>query len=219
MKEQQERRKTYLRKVNQLNLALSANKCRLGLRNPNPDQALAVFNFFILMLFFILATVYVPPSFADQPRPKGSEKTLEYISLDQSKQLLQQFNMGKRPELEDLKGLELVCDMYGVQSRLQAEKDLRLYNFEIEPQPTKEKPVKLSNRGSQITKNYVFEATGLFGEKGSLRDELRKSESNRWISQLSFRRDHEAEPKIIALSLCRRPQLENKAPNNKEARL
>ena len=136
----------------------------------------------------------------------ASEKNLEYLPREDAAQLIKNFDSASAPALDELDGLELVCDMYGLQSRLQAEKSIRLYHFQKQKIETDKTTKKMFNFGAQITKEYKFEGQSLVALKGSLKDELKKISDQKWISKMTFKSPELKEEKVVAISVCQKPK-------------
>lgn len=127
---------------------------------------------------------------------------LEYVSKDRVSELTADFSTGQAPKDSDLakwKGRSFKCEMYGMRSRLQVDRDVRLYQFEV----TESAQKVVQNRGAQVIQSYVKEATGLVGHQGSIRDEVRKCANGKIVSKLSRSSDDSSSENILAYSVCR----------------
>ncbi|MGE3386495.1 MAG: hypothetical protein AB7K41_07185 [Bdellovibrionales bacterium] len=133
---------------------------------------------------------------------------IEFISKDQVRQLSQEFASARAPKPEEIKALserEIKCDMYGVRTRLQVERDVRLYHFKsISPKTT-----QWDNQGAQVVQQYQIEDNGLIGRQGTMKDEVRLDKKNQVVAELSLLRPASASegesttPVVLAYSKCR----------------
>jgi len=130
---------------------------------------------------------------------------IEFIPKEQVKILSEEYGRARVPTRADIKGIsghELLCDMYGMRTRLQVERGVRLYMLV-------ENSNKWQNQGAQVISEYHLENQGLIGRKGMMVDELRLNSKNEWIAQLSLKSadDQGTEKKqlvILAYSKCQK---------------
>jgi hypothetical protein len=94
---------------------------------------------------------------------------IEYIAPRDALSLKSQFSIATVPAETDLAavaGKEWRCDMYGMRTRLQVERDLPLYKF------TKANST-WRNDGAQLVKAYSAQSESLKGTSGRVTDEVR----------------------------------------------
>lgn len=85
--------------------------------------------------------------------------------------------------------------MYGVRSRMQVQRQVKLYRFRQLPNsPT------IQNSGSQVVSSYKLENNNLVGRDSRLEDQLRLTAEGKLISRLSLRAA--ASPTVLAYSIC-----------------
>ncbi len=120
---------------------------------------------------------------------------MEYISPTKKAELEQDFARAEfSPEASDkIKQKVWTCDMYGVRTRLQVKRGVKLYNW---------KQAGWRNDGSQIVRNYSAEDGELRGRHGPLQDEVKINAKGQLISRLSL--THPA-PQVVAYAVCDTP--------------
>ncbi len=121
----------------------------------------------------------------------------EHISLEQKAQLEKQFDEAHSAadKAETVSGRRWTCDMYGVRSRLQVQRDVNLYSL-------KKTDLGYTNSGAQVVNQYSAAEGILKGGNARFEDQLRLTADGRLISRLSLR--NQASPSaVIAYSVCR----------------
>lgn len=138
----------------------------------------------------------------------GLGAQVEYVEANQLEKLKSKFVAAKSlssQSLQELDQSKWTCNMYGVSSRMQVERDLKLYHFELE---RVDKALQLKNRGAQLVKNYQREGSEVSGEKGSIKDRVRLTGEGELISQLEVHSkkstDQAENQRILAISRCTR---------------
>jgi hypothetical protein len=125
---------------------------------------------------------------------------LEYVTPQQTEQLKSDFSRAEAPEKSVLTSLinrDLKCDMYGVRSRLQVEREVILYRFHQESSVWK-------NAGAQVVQNYQWVKNELIGTQGPLTDKVRIFKGS-LLAELSIQgaTGSENAPTILAYSVCK----------------
>lgn len=128
----------------------------------------------------------------------ASAVDLEYITPAQSQELADRFSGARltdsdRQELATTKR-NWSCDMFGMRTRLQVQRGLKLYEF----QPASSAG-QLKNGGAQPIESYTLENGALVGRSARVQDRVRVTGHGELISQLSL---SSAPNSIIAYSLC-----------------
>ncbi len=121
-----------------------------------------------------------------------SVAALEFVPQTQAKDLAGQFTQARaltESEVKKYADRDWRCDMYGMRTRLQVEREVRLYRFS----PTGK---QWTNLGAQMIQEYSVEKTGLVGRKGKLSDQVRMASDNRLVAQLSM------DSQVLAYSIC-----------------
>ena len=126
----------------------------------------------------------------------ASAVDFEYITPEQSAALADRFSSAQltaanQKTLERKPGW--VCDMYGMRTKLQVQRGLKLYNFS----PTHG---GLKNAGAQPVDSYQFGKDAVVGHTPRLQDRLRMTASGELISQLSMTSTNPST--VIAYSVC-----------------
>lgn len=122
-----------------------------------------------------------------------SASAVEYVSPQKVKELETSFAAAQPPKAEDLTRLnqkDLTCDMFGVRTRLQVERDVKLYNF-------KDNEGAWENRGAQMVRSYELKESALIGQNGSLLDQVRITKTKEILARLSLNGET-----VLAYSLC-----------------
>lgn len=121
---------------------------------------------------------------------------IEFIPKDKAVALAGEFESSRVPTKADLvalAGKELQCDMYGVRTRLQVERGVKLYMLSQSESVWK-------NDGAQVVPSYKLDTKGLIGHRGSVTDELRIDKDNKVIAQLSLEKPVEEKTELVVLA-------------------
>ena len=126
---------------------------------------------------------------------------IEFIPKQQVEVLAKEFLVARVPTVDQIKALsgkELQCDMYGVRTRLQVERNVKLYYFTGQNEQWK-------NQGAQVVPEYKLDTKGLVGQTGSVIDELRIDQNNQLMAQLSLNsaRNSDGKSVVLAYSKCK----------------
>lgn len=120
---------------------------------------------------------------------------MEYISPEKKRELEIQFEQAdfSSKNFSTLKQKIWNCDMYGVRTRLQVKRGLKLYAWT---------GADWHNEGSQIVREYATSENGLTGNIGTLEDEVKLNAKGQLISRLSIARP---ERQVVAYAVCDTP--------------
>lgn len=120
---------------------------------------------------------------------------MEYISPEKSKELEQLFAKStfEVKKSESIKQKEWTCDMFGVRTRLQVQRGVKLYSFKKE---------SWRNSGAQLVEDYKPESKELLGRADRFEDRLRVTDKGQLISQLTVTSPIR---QVVAYSLCSTP--------------
>ncbi len=118
-------------------------------------------------------------------------------------------------KLSDLVNKTFVCDMIGVSSRMQVEKNIKLYRFGVI-----DNKGELANNGAHFIRAYTSSGKFLRGQKGNLVDEIRAIGPDAFVVRLSIHsapsaqasKETPSEPRVLAYSRCVARQTGDKAP-------
>ncbi|MCB0407775.1 MAG: hypothetical protein KDD34_06175 [Bdellovibrionales bacterium] len=125
-----------------------------------------------------------------------SEPQIEHISNSQVKELDQLFKISapisSSNALQKLDGTLWSCELFGVRTRMQKLKDVRLYQFVMDNK-------SLANVGSQKIKNYHISNGSLTGSQDTLQDQIKMTSGSNLISKLSTTGKHS---KAVAYATC-----------------
>lgn len=149
------------------------------------DSAQKTFNSIVFCLLFLAGVAAQAIEF-------------EHMSLEQKAQLERQFEEAKSAadRADSVAGRKWTCDMYGVRSRLQVQRDVNLYSL-------KKGPLGYTNAGAQVVQEYSA-SNGVFsGLNARFEDQIRLTADGRLISRLSRRGQAPGDGTVIAYSLCR----------------
>jgi hypothetical protein len=119
---------------------------------------------------------------------------LEYISPAQKEKLVEDFEHAKLEKADAILGKKWSCDMYGVRSRMQVQRDVKLYTLNKGTSGT------FANTGAQVVSKYRFEKGVFAGQQGKFEDSLRMTAKGELISRLSVL---QPQPAVIAYSVCK----------------
>lgn len=121
---------------------------------------------------------------------------VEFVSAEEAQRLKADFGRAhalSKKVLNDLIGRDLKCDMYGVRTRLQIERDVMLYRFH-------NKDRIWENQGAQVVHNYRISESDFVGRHGGLTDKIRFAKG-RLISELTIS-TAQSNPVVLAYSVC-----------------
>jgi hypothetical protein len=126
----------------------------------------------------------------------ASAVDLEYITPEQSSALADQFSTAQLTDADQSTISHKptwTCDMYGMRTKLQVQRGLKLYDFSKDHG-------SLKNTGAQPVENYSYDKDALVGKTSRLQDRIRMTASGQLISQLSV--VNTTPNTIIAYSVC-----------------
>ena len=140
--------------------------------------------FLSLMIFFLGLSLTMA----------GHALDLEYISPERRAELEKDFNSEafKSPESTLIKHKKWSCDMYGVRTRLQVQRDVKLYNFKTDS--------NWHNDGAHVTSEYKIEEKLLVGRSDRFEDQVKINSKGELISRLSI---SSPERQVVAYSVCK----------------
>ena len=126
----------------------------------------------------------------------GHGLEMEYISPEKKQELERQFEEAdfSSATAGALKQKQWTCDMYGVRTRLQVKRGVKLYNWKQQ--------ANWSNSGAQIVRDYKTENGRLVGITGPLEDQVKLSANGQIISRLSLTRP---DRQVVAYAVCDTP--------------
>ncbi len=124
----------------------------------------------------------------------GHALDFEYISPERRQELEKDFNSSAVKPLvtNEIKNKKWNCDMYGVRSRLQVQRDVKLYNW----QGTED----WKNDGAQVVAEYTKEKDTLVGRTERFEDQVKMKANGQLISQLSLVKPSR---QVVAYSICK----------------
>lgn len=137
---------------------------------------------FTLVLSFCLTLAWV-----------GQAMEMEYISPEKRQELEKEFDQAlmKSATALSVKQKIWTCDMYGVRTRMQVKRNVKLYRF------TNADDWK--NSGSQVVSDYRKKDDSLKAENERFEDQLRLTGKGQLISRLSVLKPERA---VVAYSVC-----------------
>lgn len=112
---------------------------------------------------------------------RANATAIEYVSRDQAQSLADEFSKAEPIDenfIKKIAGKNLNCDMFGMRSRLQVERNVKLYRFLASGGGFK-------NSGAQVVSSYEVSAGRLMGRRGHLVDEVRNSQGH-LLAQLAL---------------------------------
>lgn len=125
----------------------------------------------------------------------GYALEMEYVSPGKKLELETQFEKAEfsSKSADTIKQKLWTCDMYGVRTRLQVKRGVKLYNW---------KKSDWHNEGAQIVRDYQAGTGGLIGSTGKLEDQVKINADGKLISRLTL-----TEPKreVVAYAVCDTP--------------
>lgn len=130
---------------------------------------------------------------------------LEHIETSQVHQLKTVFEAAESVDSEkllSLKDSKWTCDMFGMTTRLQVEKNVKLYHFTQDS----DESGALKNRGAQLVKVYKS-SKELKGANGSIHDQIRIAKDGKLVSRLELLGPKSQTPRLLAISVCKRVQI------------
>lgn len=124
----------------------------------------------------------------------GHALDFEYISPERRQELEMDFNSSAAKPLvsNDIKHKKWTCDMYGVRSRLQVQRDVKLYNWKDDK--------NWDNAGAQVVVSYAVEKNTLVGRTERFEDQVKMKANGQLISQLSLVSPNR---EVVAYSVCK----------------
>lgn len=122
----------------------------------------------------------------------------EHISLAQKAELEKQFEIATSAaaQAKVIENRKWSCDMYGVRSRLQVQRGVKLYSLK------RQESGDFVNSGAQVVSRYRNIGQALAGQTERLEDQIRISADGQLISRLSLRGPTQPN-QVIAYSVCR----------------
>ena len=118
---------------------------------------------------------------------------LEYISPSFKTELEKTFDQAEFSNRVPVRGREWTCDMYGMRTRLQVKRGVKLYRFDEGREET------WHNRGAQLVEDYRLADGRLTGTRRQLEDQVKVTPQGKLISRLSVL---EPERQVVAYSIC-----------------
>lgn len=122
---------------------------------------------------------------------------VEYISPEKQKQLESMFkdaHFSMSKDAQILKAHGWSCDMYGMRTRLQVQRGLKLYEWNASDGN------EWQNSGAQLVSSYKPEATALVGRRDRFEDQVRITKDGQLVSRLSL---NTPEHTVLAYSVCK----------------
>ena len=134
--------------------------------------------------------------------PEAHGVNVEYLETARLDQLQTSFNQASKISGDALKTLnesKWNCEMYGMSSRLQIEKNVKLYYFQgVEKDGSIH---EFKNKGAQVVTSYRT-GEALKGINGSISDEVRMAKDGKLISRLEIQTSQSKTSRILAISVC-----------------
>ncbi len=124
----------------------------------------------------------------------GHAVDFEYISPERRQELETEFNSSAVKPLvkSELKHKKWTCDMYGVRTRLQVQRNVKLYSWQNDK--------TWENSGAQVVVSYTEDEKSLLGRTERFEDRVKMKSNGELISQLSLVKP---EREVIAYSVCK----------------
>lgn len=135
----------------------------------------------ILLLFFFMSSV------------AAQAVEVEYISPQKQKQLEAMFNhagFSARKDARIFKEKNWTCEMYGMRSRLQVQRGLKLYKWSND----------WHNDGAQVVSQYKAENFSLVGRGDRFEDQVKITKDGQLISRLTLT---SSKSTVLAYSVCK----------------
>lgn len=107
---------------------------------------------------------------------------VEYISAERQQELETMFNNAQfsaKKDTQTLTSHAWKCDMYGVRSRLQVHRDLKLYKWTSQVDGW-------HNEGAQVVSEYKTGEHEFVGSKANFEDQVRVTSNGQIVSRLSL---------------------------------
>lgn len=139
-----------------------------------------------LTLLIFLAILNFPAFSAD----------VEFISQEKQHELESKFDTGHFSANEDtqaIKSHEWTCEMYGMRTRLQVQRGLKLYKWNASA-------AEWHNRGAQVVSDYKAEKSALVGRRDRFEDQVRLTKDGQLVSRLSLVSPTNT---VVAYSVCK----------------
>lgn len=124
----------------------------------------------------------------------SSALDMEYISPELKRRLADDFERAKGEKTDGFLDRKWACDMYGVRSRLQVQRGIKLYHL------TKDASGLFKNSGAQPVKDYTSQGNGLQGQNDRFEDQVRMTTDGQLISKLTVLKP---KPMVVAYSVCK----------------
>lgn len=123
----------------------------------------------------------------------GHAIELEYISPKKKAELELQFEKADFSSKDQalVKQKKWTCDMYGVRTRLQVKRGMKLYRWQ--------EGAPWHNEGVQVVRDYQAQKNQLLGQNDRFEDSLKINSKGQLISRLSALRP---ERQVVAYSVC-----------------
>lgn len=125
---------------------------------------------------------------------------LEYVSPQKQHDLEVQFAQAHFNADKDsarVRDHQWTCDMYGVRSRLQVQRGLRLYKW---PTSSSTGSGAWYNKGAQIVSDYHPESAALVARNSRVQDEVKLTQNGELVSRLSLNTPQKT---VLAYSVCK----------------
>jgi hypothetical protein len=119
---------------------------------------------------------------------------LEYLSPERQHELENQFQSARfdsANNAEKLRNREWSCEMYGVRTRLQVQRDVKLYRWPSD---------SWNNLGAQILSDYKAEPSALVARSARFEDQVKLTTEGRLVSRLTLNSPGRT---VIAYSVCK----------------
>jgi len=123
----------------------------------------------------------------------GHAIELEYISPEAKQQLEMEFDKAEfsSKDSAQLKQKMWTCDMYGVRTRLQVKRGVKLYHWK--------ETAGWQNGGAQVVRDYRPAQGKLVGEAGRFEDQVKLNSKGQLVSRLSLTLP---ERQVISYAVC-----------------
>lgn len=107
-----------------------------------------------------------------------AKSEIAHVSLREISSLEKDFKSAANPEPAAIAKKTWICEMYGLQTRMQRAHGKKLYMFLKDD---------LKNTGAMPIEQYEKKEAGLVGARGPLQDEIRMKKNGQLIAKLSVR--------------------------------
>ncbi len=128
---------------------------------------------------------------------RANEISLEYVSPQRKLDLERDFANARfsQSDRDSAQNRVWNCEMVGVRSRMQVQRDLKLYKLVMLPGSN-----ALNNSGSHIIRKYEFKDNALIGQNERFEDQVRMTSDGRLIAKLTALKP---QTMVISYSVCR----------------